>query len=259
MRRHITMTLVLTIAGAQAQEAMTFQAPRPYDAQRYEAGWSKTPFTLKTIPVAMEQASFAKDLAIGSYYGDTENPTVVVVNTKTGERTRLQQGRPAANGMMLKNFKHGSGRKDAVAEVTLGPETTQLHYNDDYVRQIAAAEGARGATQGAAVPGRTAIPGTPQGQPTKPAVNGPVSATGQTTIPMVVQASSGGYTAPVSTTGSIPLPGMLYGTGATDTGQTTPHTAKSGLTTAFAGSSPSGPSLRRLVTPPSSTPTGTSP
>lgn len=202
MRRRISMALVLMVAGAQAQDVVPFQAPRSYEANRYEADWSKNPFTLKTAPVVTEQASFAKDLAIGSYYGDAENPTVVVVNIKTGDRTRLQKGRPASNGMTLKSFNHGSGRKDAVAEVTLGAETSELRYNSDYVKQLASTEGARAPQPGqnpqahqqqigvAAGAGRGVVPQGQGGRP--PSVPGAVNTVGQVPMPVMPQAVPGG-------------------------------------------------------------------
>lgn len=139
--KHGFLIILLILAGlAYAQEAVTFQPPQPHDVQRYEAGWNKNPFTLKTAPPVVESVSFARDLAIGTYYGDSANPTIIIVNTKTNERTSLKQDQPAANGMKLSSVKFGSGRKDVVVEVTLGAETAAVRYNDSYVKQMAAAE-----------------------------------------------------------------------------------------------------------------------
>ena len=134
--------LLLLLAGpAQAQqEAIIFQPPAPHDVQRYEAGWNKNPFTLKTVAPVVEQVSFALDLTIGTYFGDSADPTIIIVNTKTNERISLKQGQPAANGMKLSSVKLGTSRKDLVAQVTLGTETAAIRYNDSYVKQMAAAE-----------------------------------------------------------------------------------------------------------------------
>jgi hypothetical protein len=135
--------ILLWLAGsayAQQQEAATFLPPRAHEAQRYEAGWNKNPFTLKTAPQVMESVSFAKDLTIGTYYGDAADPTIIIVNTKTNERIRLKQDQPAANGMKLSTVKFGTSRKDVIAEVTLGSETAPIRYNDSYVKQMAAGE-----------------------------------------------------------------------------------------------------------------------
>ncbi len=120
--------------------ASVFTPPEAYPTGRYEAGWNKNPFTLKTAPTVAAQVSFARDFAIAAYYGDTKDPTVVVVNTKTGERIRLKKTQAAANGMQLKSVILGSGRKDMVVEVTLGSETSELRFNDEYTKQMAAAE-----------------------------------------------------------------------------------------------------------------------
>ena len=142
MKQGGLIILLLLMAGpARAQqEATLFQPPVPYDVQRYEAGWNKNPFTLKTAAPVVEQASFAADLTIGTYFGDSADPTIVIVNTKTNERTSLKQGRPAANGMKLSSVNLGASRKDVLAQVTLGTETADIRYNDTYVKQMAAAE-----------------------------------------------------------------------------------------------------------------------
>lgn len=261
MRHRIAMALVLMfsgVIGTHAQESSTFQVPRPHDSNRYEAGWNKNPFTLKTEAAAIESVSFAKDLAIGSYYGSSDNPVVVVVNTKTGERVHLQQGKTAANGMVLKTFKHGSGRKDAVAEVNLGPETCQLRYNDDYVRQIAASAGAGAMPQGSTLPGKPALPQIPQGQQPSLGGTGRVSVTGQATSQATQRVPSSSGT-PVAAAATIPLPGMVSsGVGAKSV-QPLPRAV-----TSMANSNPAAPTIPvpsriRLVTPPASTSNGTPP
>ncbi|WP_409213716.1 hypothetical protein [Prosthecobacter sp.] len=134
------MLAILCCGFALAEEAAVFTAPQVYPVERYETGWSKNPFTLKTAPVAVENAPFARDLAIGAYYGDTANPTIVIVNTKTNERISLKKGQPAANGMQLGHVTLGGSRKDITAAVTLGAETSEIRYNDSYLKQVAAAE-----------------------------------------------------------------------------------------------------------------------
>lgn len=142
--------LMLLIPGVTliAQEGAAFVAPQPYPVSRYEAGWNKNPFTLKTAPVVAASASFAADLAIGSYYGDAENPTVDVVNTKTGERTRLKKDKPAPNGMKLVEVTIGTGRKEVSVNVTLGKEAATLQFNESYIKQVAGSAAAAKASQG---------------------------------------------------------------------------------------------------------------
>jgi hypothetical protein len=96
----------------------------------------------------MENTPFARDLAVGTYYGDSADPTVVIVNTKTNERIRLKKGQPAPNGMKLDKVQFGSGRKDIAATVTLGSETSEIRYNDSYLKQVASAEGGRAPAAG---------------------------------------------------------------------------------------------------------------
>lgn len=140
-RGDLTFLLLLMAGPAHAQQdAPVFQPPVPHDVQRYEAGWNKNPFTLKTLPPVVESVSFAADLAIATYYGDSAAPTIIIVNTKTTERTSLKQGQPAPNGMQLRSVKLGSSHKDLVVEVTLGSETAAIRYNDSYLKQMATAE-----------------------------------------------------------------------------------------------------------------------
>jgi len=172
--------------GADAPQVFT--APEAYPLERYEAGWNKNPFTLKTAPPVVEQESFAKELAIGSYYGDAKNPTVVLVNTKTGERVPLKKSQAAANGMQLKNIKLGSSRKQIVAEVTLCTQTSEVRFNDDYMKQIAGTEATR------AQPGQQpGMPGQPRpgmgapGQPPKPNIPGAPQVVPKVTLPPMPQ------------------------------------------------------------------------
>ncbi|WP_395749809.1 hypothetical protein [Prosthecobacter sp.] len=137
------LLLLLPCAPALAQEPAAFVPPAAYPLDRYEAGWNKNPFTLKTAPVVVAAASFAVDLAIGSYYGDEENPTVVIVNTKTNKRIPLKKGVVDSSGMKLNSISYAPSRKDVTADVTLGSETATLHFNDSYTKQLASAESAK--------------------------------------------------------------------------------------------------------------------
>lgn len=192
--------LCLVVSGAVCQEAPSISLPVAYPAERYEAGWNKNPFTLKTMPVVAAQDSFAKDLAIAAYYGDSEDPTVVVVNTKTGERTRLKKSHAAANGMQLKSVTLGSGRKDMAAEVTLGSETSELHFNDEYTKQIAAAETVKSPQGQPPVARQVGVPGMPAaGQPPKPAGPGKAPATTPARLPVPAKGKTVASTAGSST------------------------------------------------------------
>lgn len=201
MNRVVLLMGWLAASVAHSEDAETFQPPKPYEVQRYEAGWNRNPFTLKTAPVAVENAPFAKDLTIGSYYGDTADPTIVIVNTKTNDRYVLKRSKPSSNGMTLKDVKYGSGRKDFVAEVTLGSETSEIRYNDTYVKQMAAAEAPRAAVGQPGQAGRPpVVPGpggvklpVPQqpGAPTKVGMPGMPPAAAQASQPGMVGTTAG--------------------------------------------------------------------
>lgn len=144
-----SLIILFTATALSAQEAGTplenFTPPKAYPVTRYEAGWSKNPFTLKTAPAVVASVSFAKDLAIAGISGDTGNPTVTIVNTKTHERFRLKLGQPGDNGMVLRDVKRAATRKDSFAEVVLGGETSKLTYDNSYLTQVASTSAARGA------------------------------------------------------------------------------------------------------------------
>ncbi|MFZ2277207.1 MAG: hypothetical protein WAW39_05380, partial [Prosthecobacter sp.] len=101
------------------------------------------PFTLKTVAPIAAQDSFARDLAIGAHYGAADNPTIVVVNTKTNERIILRKDLPAQSGMHLKSFHLSSSRKECQVDVVLGSEAAMLTYDSNYLAQVSAAETSR--------------------------------------------------------------------------------------------------------------------
>ena len=189
-------------AALAQQDAAVFTPPQAYPVDRYEAGWGRNPFTLKTAPVIVENASFAKDLAIAGISGDTANPTVTVVNIKTHERFRLKLGQPGANGMLLNHVKRAESRKDSVVEVTFGSETSKLQYDNSYLKQVAATSTAKAAPPAAPQarpqpmqPGmpRPKIPGQqPQNlrlptPPQQPAGGGFTASTGTAAVPTALQ------------------------------------------------------------------------
>ena len=131
--------MLLMVHGSQlpGSEPAIFTPPQAYPASRYAAGWSKKPFTLKTIAPIPAQDSFARDLAIGAHYGAADNPTVVIVNTKTRERILLRRGQPAPGGMRLKSVRLSSTRGECQAEAAL------LAYDSHDLGQLAASEASR--------------------------------------------------------------------------------------------------------------------
>jgi hypothetical protein len=138
MRTFLIMFLLISgLALAQGQTA--FKPPQVYDVRRYEPGWNKNPFTLKTAPASVTNATFAKDLAIGAFYGSLEDPTIVLVNTKTHERMRLKQGQRSRSGITLDEVNLGVSRGESFVEVRAsGGETALVRFDEGYLRQVAA-------------------------------------------------------------------------------------------------------------------------
>lgn len=151
--------LLCLIGGGQlpAQVSPVFTPPTAYEIQRYESGWRKNPFTLKTAPAAATGASFALDIAVAGISGDSANPTITLVNVKTHERFRLKTGGTAGNGMSVVRVRRGMTHKETVVEVSLGEEIKEIHYDDSYLRRVAAA-GRPSAPQEAVSAGQPIIP-----------------------------------------------------------------------------------------------------
>jgi hypothetical protein len=141
--KRLCFMLTLLVTSVCAQEPAAFQAPKAYEVQRYEAGWNKNPFTRKTALVPVTNAAFAQDLAIGSFYGALEDPTIVLVNTKTHERFRLRQGQSTPTGIRLAEVNVGTARKETFVQVSFAGETARLRYNEGYLLQMAAASQAK--------------------------------------------------------------------------------------------------------------------
>lgn len=137
------------LTGLSAAEP--WAPPTPFPEQRYENGWRKNPFTLKTAPVAVQRESFAKNLALGSMYDDVDGVTsVVIVNTKTRERTRLRGQEPSANGIRVEESVIADTRRDSYAVVVMGGEKATLRYDEAFLKQMAAGGGVSPTGAGAA-------------------------------------------------------------------------------------------------------------
>ncbi len=145
MKTWAALILMVSAGALYGQEPAAFEPPQAYPMDRYEASWAKNPFTLKTAPAVVDNVSFAKDLAIGGHYGDKANPTIVIVNTKTHERTNLKKGETASSGMKLSDVKLGETRKLTTVEVTMGTETSELTYSSEYLSQVASSDGGKAA------------------------------------------------------------------------------------------------------------------
>lgn len=185
--------------------------PTPFPEQRYENGWRKNPFTLKTAPVAIQRESFAKNLALGSMYDDVDGVTsVVIVNTKTRERSRLRGQEPAANGMRVEESVIADTRRDSYAVVVMGGEKATLRYDEAFLKQMAAGGGSSPTGAGAAQRHSNANGADPSGEGQSAPVttmNGAPPMGGGATAPNTPMSNvSGGGPAPTPSGVRTPYP-----------------------------------------------------
>ena len=161
------MIFPVICGGAAAGE---FVPPAAYPMRRYEAGWSKNPFLLKAAPIAVQKESFAKDMALAGWRQAEDDITVLLVNTKTREYTRLKNNEPAPDGMKVKCAHLEDRRADTFVEIERGGEVATLRYDDAFLRQMAA----------------TASAAKPQAQPANNPVLGPNGVAMNTLPPLPV-------------------------------------------------------------------------
>ncbi len=235
MRRFLcilTLTLPSWSLSAQQEDHPAFEPPRAYDIARYAAGWSKNPFTLKTAPTPVANAVFAKDLAIGTFYGSTDDPTIVLVNTKTHERLRLKQGQSTGSGIKLQAVNLAVSRSEAFVEIHSGSgESALVRFDEGYLRQVAAN----------AAKNTPAAQGQPQQQPgVAPVRSTPVSAASAGRASPVVAVSAASV--PATLAGILPpsafassSPAANVGAGAPGTPTATPTAAPANVAPAAAG------------------------
>lgn len=158
------LVVMAVIGMSNAAEPEAFRPPHAYDAQRYEVGWNRNPFTLQTSSSAVTADSFALDLAVATYFGDAADPTIVVVNTKTHERTSIQKSQPASNGWRLGTVNLGTSRQKITVELLKGRERALLRFDSSYVSALAATAAPAAGTAPEAQKGRQRLtiplPGT---------------------------------------------------------------------------------------------------
>ncbi len=166
LMKKLSAILLALSAAHGAFSSAPFIEPQPHPISRYEAGWEKNPFTLKTAPVAVQKESFAKDLALAGGIVMGEDTTVRLVNTKTREITRLKNHEPGPDGLKVKTAHLEDRRADTFVELERNGETAIVRYDESYQRQMAAQQGAGASPnpQGAAprvptLPGQGVPPG----------------------------------------------------------------------------------------------------
>jgi hypothetical protein len=156
----LALCMSTSLGTVCAQEA--FVVPERYPQDRYENGWMKNPFTLKTAPVVAEKKSFAKDLVLHNILQVGNDVTAVLANAKTKEFFRVKSSEPASNGMKIRTHKIGDLRKDSYVEVELNGEFAVLRPDDAFRKQMLAGNSARG-NRGKGGMGAGAGAGDPEG------------------------------------------------------------------------------------------------
>ena len=167
--RLLAATLFASLALSIARAA-DFVPPEAYPQDRYEQGWQKNPFTLKTAPQVVQHDSFAKDLALSSISGSEDKPTVILINTKTRERTVLRNGGDDKTGMTIKAIHSDGGRKECYVDVELAGEVASIHFDEKVIAASAVPTPAmpnNGGNRPGIQPGgvRMGVPGAPGGGP----------------------------------------------------------------------------------------------
>lgn len=240
MKRLLVM-MTLPSWSLSAQDHPAFEPPQAYDIGRYEAGWNKNPFTLKTAPTPVANAAFAKDLAIGTFYGSTDDPTIVLVNTKTHERLRLKQGLRTGSGITLQAVNLAVSRSEAFVEIhSSSGESALVRFDEGYLRQVAAnAAKNTPAAPGQQPPSQTGV------TPVRPA---PVSAaSSRKASPGTVSAAP----VPAALAGILPPSAFASSVPSANAGNDEPPTTP--------GTSAAAPSAAPSATPANTTPTTASP
>lgn len=206
---------------AAQQASAGFTPPRAYEVTRYEAGWARNPFTLKTAPAPANDLGFAKDMVIGAYFGSSDSPTVVLVNTKTHERLRLKPGETASNGITLHGVSTGLRRSDWTVEVRgQRGEVAHLGFDENYLAQQAA-KVPKNAPPGAA-PQQLAVGQVIPGQSRQQTQ----TASNQTSQGMAVAGHGAAIEIPAALSGIVPPSAFAAGPEATQTDvQSSPQAA----------------------------------
>lgn len=133
----IAATLFIVVL-ASSVSAEGFVPPKPYPISRYETGWQKNPFTLKTAAVAIQKVNFANDLTLAGVRQSGEDTTVILANKITREYTRLKNAEPSSTGIKVKAAHLMGKRGESYVELESGNETAIVRYDESFLLQMAA-------------------------------------------------------------------------------------------------------------------------
>lgn len=195
MMKMMSNLLLLVLATGAGASAAPFAEPKPHPISRYEAGWEKNPFTLKTAPPAIIKESFAKDLALAGLLRAGDDVIVRLVNTKTRDITRLKNNEPGPGGIRVKSA-HFEGRQgDMFVELERDKETpVVVRFDEAFIRQMGAQVGAGKPGVNPPLPGRplapagalqTSPPSTAAPATLSPNITGQSAARPSTVVPTV--------------------------------------------------------------------------
>lgn len=164
----ISSILLTFLAVHGGVSSAPFVEPKAHPISRYEAGWEKNPFTLKTAPVAIAPVSFAKDLALAGWRQAGDDIIVTLVNTKTREYTRLRNNDPGPDGTKVKTAHLEDRRADTFVELERNNETpATVRFDEGFLRQMGAQSAAPKSNPAATMRGAN----TTTGQGTVPGFN----------------------------------------------------------------------------------------
>jgi len=164
MTRYLLLFFLGILGGEAFAEA--FVPPQAYSIDRYEAGWQKNPFTLKTALPTPTRDSFAKDLVLGSVSKIDGSTSVVLINAKTRARIHLDDAKASPSGIQVTSVHFAEKRKDISVELAMGGDTATVRYDDAVLIQLASAGNAKKTG-----PANPPIPGA--GHPGAPPINQP--------------------------------------------------------------------------------------
>ena len=136
----VLFAIFLTISAARgAASTPPFTEPKAHPISRYEAGWQKNPFTLKTAPIAVLKESFAKDIALAGWRQAGDDSIVILVNTKTREYSRLKNNEPGPDGTKVKTAHLADRRSDTYVELERSNEAPAVvRYDESFLHQMGA-------------------------------------------------------------------------------------------------------------------------
>ncbi len=155
----IISAILLTFSAARGAVSIApFTEPQALPISRYEAGWEKNPFTLKTSPIAVTKESFAKDIAIAGWRQAGDDNIVILVNTKTREYSRLKNQEPGEGGTIVKTAHLQDRHADTFVELERNGETAVVRYDESFLKQMGA-QGAAARPNPPSVRGGDQLPG----------------------------------------------------------------------------------------------------